>query len=51
MNARVDETGKLQREGEQIEIGGNDRYIALCRKHFMNGEASLSKGNPCKEAA
>lgn len=35
MNLRVDETGKVIREGEQTEIGGNDKYIVLCRKHFM----------------
>jgi thymidine kinase len=35
MNLRVDESGKAVREGAQTEIGGNDRYIALCRKHFM----------------
>ena len=34
MNARVDQDGKIVRHGEQIEIGGNDRYIALCRKHY-----------------
>lgn len=39
MNARLNTKGELTREGEQIEIGGNDRYIALCRKHFMAGEA------------
>ena len=43
MNPRIDEKGKILREGEQIEIGGNDRYIALCRKHFTNGETSSSK--------
>jgi len=43
MNPRIDENGIILREGEQIEIGGNDRYIALCRKHFMNGETSSSK--------
>lgn len=37
MNARIDGHGKIVREGEQIEIGGNDRYIALCRKHFVAG--------------
>ncbi|MBM3467856.1 MAG: thymidine kinase [Alphaproteobacteria bacterium] len=37
MNARIDEKGKIVRQGEQIEIGGNDRYIALCRKHFISG--------------
>ena len=35
MNLRTDEQGKVIREGEQTEIGGNDRYIVLCRKHFM----------------
>ncbi|MEL7446381.1 MAG: thymidine kinase [Pseudomonadota bacterium] len=34
MNLRVDASGKAIKEGEQTEIGGNDRYIALCRKHF-----------------
>jgi len=43
MNPRIDENGKLLREGEQIEIGGNDRYIALCRKHFMSGQTSSPK--------
>ncbi|ASJ92028.1 thymidine kinase [Porphyrobacter sp. CACIAM 03H1] len=40
MNLRVDETGAAVREGRQTEIGGNDRYVALCRKHFseaLNG--------------
>lgn len=35
MNLRVDAAGKAVRHGEQTEIGGNDRYVALCRKHFM----------------
>ena len=35
MNLRVDAQGRAVREGEQTEIGGNDRYVALCRKHFM----------------
>ncbi len=35
MNLRVDSEGQAVREGQQTEIGGNDRYIALCRKHFM----------------
>lgn len=34
MNLRVDEDGNAVREGRQTEIGGNDRYIALCRRHF-----------------
>jgi thymidine kinase len=34
MNLRVDADGNAVRQGAQTEIGGNDRYIALCRKHF-----------------
>ncbi len=35
MNLRVDEEGRAVKRGAQTEIGGNDRYIALCRRHFM----------------
>jgi len=35
MNLRVDAAGHAVKQGAQTEIGGNDRYIALCRKHFM----------------
>nr|WP_166181038.1 thymidine kinase [Altererythrobacter segetis] len=34
MNLRVDESGAAVAHGAQTEIGGNDRYVALCRKHF-----------------
>jgi thymidine kinase len=44
MNLRVDEDGLAVTSGVQMEIGGNDRYIALCRRHFFErlreGEAS-----------
>ena len=35
MNLRVDADGNAIKEGAQTEVGGNDRYVALCRKHFM----------------
>ena len=35
MNLRVDGTGRAVREGAQLEAGGNERYVALCRRHFM----------------
>lgn len=35
MNLRVDATGHAITEGAQTEIGGNDRYVALCRRHYM----------------
>ena len=34
MVVRFDENGVAIREGSQIEIGGNDRYVSMCRKHF-----------------
>jgi thymidine kinase len=40
MNLRVDGSGRAVREGEQIEIGGNERYVAVCRRHFKDGRAS-----------
>lgn len=35
-NARYNENG-IVREGNQIEIGENDKYVSLCRKHFKLG--------------
>jgi thymidine kinase len=35
MNLRMDAQGKAVTKGEQILVGGNDRYVALCRKHFQ----------------
>lgn len=33
-NARIDSNGDIVTDGEQIEVGGDDRYIALCRKCY-----------------
>jgi len=35
MNLRVDAEGHAVSSGAQTEIGGSDRYIALCRRHFF----------------
>lgn len=42
MNLRVDAQGRAVAQGAQTEIGGNDRYVALCRRHF--GEAIAQAG-------
>lgn len=34
MVLRVDKNGNTVREGAQVEIGGNDRYVSVCRQHF-----------------
>jgi thymidine kinase len=39
MNLRVDAKGHAVVDGAQTEIGGNDRYVAMCRKHFMEARA------------
>jgi thymidine kinase len=37
MNLRIDAEGNPIRHGDPICIGGNERYIATCRKHFYEG--------------
>ena len=34
MVVRQSEGGDVIRDGDQIEIGGNDKYVSLCRKHW-----------------
>ena len=38
-NARYNKHG-IVRTGEQILLGANDEYIALCRKHYYEGKLS-----------
>jgi len=37
MIVRVSQDGSIIRSGDQVEIGGNERYLSLCRKHFYSG--------------
>ena len=37
-NARFDADGKVLKEGAQVELGANDRYIGLCRRHWRAGD-------------
>lgn len=43
MNLRVDSDGQPVRTGQQVEIGGNDRYVATCRQHFRLGQVELTQ--------
>ena len=36
VNARIDADGDILTEGAQVEIGGDERYIAVCRKCWRN---------------
>jgi len=41
MNLRIAADGKAVTEGAQVEIGGNDRYVPMCRRHFKEAVASV----------
>jgi thymidine kinase len=50
MNLRIDAQGRAVATGDQTEIGGNDRYVALCRRHFtaaLAGATLASHALPC----
>jgi thymidine kinase len=40
---RVDADGIAVRDGQQVEIGGNDRYVSVCRRHFKEGKPHGSR--------
>ena len=35
VNARLDEKGRVVFQGEQVCLGGNDKYMAMCRKCWL----------------
>ena len=40
MVLRVDDEGNIVADGSQIEIGGEERYVSVCRKHFKEKKIS-----------
>jgi thymidine kinase len=44
MVVRMSPTGAVERAGQQVEVGGNNRYVSLCRRHF--GEAMRTGACP-----
>ncbi|UAN38154.1 thymidine kinase [Enterobacter asburiae] len=42
MVLRLDQAGKPYADGEQVVIGGNERYVSVCRKHYKE---ALSVGS------
>lgn len=42
MVLRLDQHGKPFKEGEQVQIGGNERYVSVCRKHYYEALESGS---------
>lgn len=43
VNARIDSRGEIITEGDQVEIGGNDRYISVCRNCWRNKKVEQSR--------
>ena len=43
MNLRVDGEGRAVRSGAQTEVGGNERYVSLCRRHFTQRLAAAEQ--------
>ena len=37
INARIDSDGFIVTQGQQVVLGGNDSYIAMCHKCYVNG--------------
>lgn len=46
MNLRLDDEGRALTQGAQTEIGGNDRYVAVCRRHFSEAIMPRSPDSP-----
>ena len=41
MVIRQDPDGNIITSGESVEIGGNDRYVSMCRKHFYEAFGAI----------
>ncbi len=37
VNARIDSDGYIVTEGAQVQLGGNDSYIAMCHRCYIRG--------------
>ena len=42
MVVRMDETGKALTNGDQVQIGGNETYVSLCRRHWREAVGDLA---------
>jgi len=45
MTVRLDDTGQVISAGEQVQIGGNERYESKCRRHYQELIDSASKSS------
>lgn len=45
VNARIDSNGDMVEDGAQVEIGGDDKYIAVCRNCWRNRRIEQAQRN------
>lgn len=45
INARIDSQGNIVTDGAQVEIGGDDKYVALCRSCWRNRRIESANRN------
>ena len=48
VNARIDKDGMIVTDGNQVEIGGDDKYVALCRRCWRNRRIESAARNALK---
>ncbi|MCH4156472.1 MAG: thymidine kinase [Muribaculaceae bacterium] len=48
INARIDKDGMIVTDGNQVEIGGDDKYVALCRNCWRNRRIESAQRNALK---
>ncbi|MCW7762663.1 thymidine kinase [Photorhabdus luminescens] len=40
---RLDSEGVVIYDGEQVDIGGNEKYVSVCRKHYLDAVSEVKK--------
>ncbi|MDD6778584.1 MAG: hypothetical protein PUD91_06080, partial [Bacteroidales bacterium] len=48
VNARIDHRGRIVTDGNQVEIGGDDKYVALCRHCWHSRRLESDEENSLK---
>ena len=48
-NARINSAGEVVTDGEQVEIGGDDKYVSLCRKCYYEKAGNKMYKRPTTE--
>lgn len=48
INARIDAQGNIVTDGNQVEIGGDDKYVSLCRRCWRNRRIESASRNTLK---